>query len=136
MMATSKIEIQLHYPITLVWAVVTDLVDYHWRSDLSKIEVCGNSFVEYTKDGYQTTFTITAFDAPNCYEFDLENDNIIGHWQGMFEEKDSGTYLVFNEMVQPKKWWLKPFVKGYLRRQQNNYAADLKKALAKRYKGD
>ena len=40
---------------------VFDIENYAaWRSDLSKTEVISDTqFVEYTKDGYQTTFTVT-----------------------------------------------------------------------------
>ena len=39
------------------------------------------------------------------------------------------TEIDFTEEVTAKKLLLKPFVKGYLKKQQERYIADLKKAL-------
>ncbi len=65
------------------WEVVTSLTDYSWRSDLGKIEKGkDNQFIEYTKDGYATTFTITVQEPCRRWEFDMENDNMKGHWAG------------------------------------------------------
>lgn len=51
-----------------------------WRSDLSKIEILNeNQFIEYTKDGCMTIFTITIREPFKRWEFDMENDNIKGH---------------------------------------------------------
>ncbi len=35
----------------------------------------------------------------------------------------------FTENVTPKKWFMKPFVKTYLKKQQKQFVLDLKKAL-------
>ncbi|MEI3507595.1 MAG: hypothetical protein V8R01_00380 [Bacilli bacterium] len=41
--------------------IVTNNEDYLWRSDLSTIEIIDDThFVEYTKKGYPTYFTITS----------------------------------------------------------------------------
>lgn len=114
-----------------VWETVVSLENCAWRSDLSRIEVleAGRRFVEYTKDGYATTFTITAFEPCARYEFDLENDNIKGRWSGLFAREGGGTSIVFTEDVKAKKLLMKPFVGGYLKKQQAAYLADLKKEL-------
>lgn len=40
--------------------VITDVKNYIWRTDLSKTEIISDKqFIEYTKNGYATTFTIT-----------------------------------------------------------------------------
>ena len=39
-----------------------------------------NQFIEYTKEGYPTTFTITAVEPYKRWEFDMENSNMKGHW--------------------------------------------------------
>lgn len=114
-----------------VWDIVTSCVDYAWRSDLSKIEVVEDKkqFVEYTKDGYATTFTITVFEPYERYEFDMENDNMKGHWQGLFTLEDGKVCISFTEDVTAKKLFMKPFVGMYLKKQQATYLQDLKKAL-------
>lgn len=59
-MAVSSIKALLSGDISKVWKVVTDVEHYTWRSDLSRTEILGEKqFVEYTKEGYPTTFTIT-----------------------------------------------------------------------------
>ncbi len=43
-----------------VWDIVTSLDNYAWRSDLDKITRLGEKqFIERTKDGFETTFTVT-----------------------------------------------------------------------------
>ena len=97
---------------------------------MSKIEVINeNQFVEYTKDGYQTTFTITKTEPYKCWEFDMENSNMKGHWTGIFTETGGNTEIDFTEEVTAKKVIMKPFVKLYLKKQQQLYISDLRKAL-------
>lgn len=113
-----------------VWNIVTSLTDYAWRSDLSNIQVVNeNQFIEYTKEGYATTFTITRTEPFKRWEFDIENDNMKGHWTGIFSEINGWTEVDFTEEVEVKKLFMKPFVRGYLKKQQEKYIADLMKAI-------
>lgn len=129
-MAVSNIKAVLQCDVKKVWDTVTSLEKYQWRSDLSKIEVISETqFVEYTKDGFATTFTITVSEPYKRWEFDIENDNMTGHWSGIFTEKDGRTEIDFTENVTAKKLIMKPFVKAFLRKQQNQYVSDLKNAL-------
>lgn len=129
-MATVKIKAEFPCDIQKVWQVVTSIENYSWRSDLSKTEIINeNQFVEYTKDGFATTFTITVTELYRRWEFDMENENMKGHWCGIFTQKGNKTEVGFTEDVVAKKKWMKPFVKMYLKKQQKLYIADLKKAL-------
>ncbi len=129
-MAISKIKVIFTANIQEIWNIVTSLENYQWRSDLSKIEVLNEKqFVEYTKEGFPTTFTITATEIYKRWEFDMENSNMRGHWIGTFSEVNGLTEIVFTEDVTAKKWFMKPFIKAFLKKQQSQYVADLKKAL-------
>lgn len=129
-MAVSNIKVLFQCDIKKVWDTVTSLEKYQWRSDLSKIEILNEKqFIEYTKDGFATTFTITAFEPCKRWEFDMENNNIKGHWTGVFTKKDGQTEIDFTENVTAKKLIIKPFVKTFLKKQQELYVADLKKVL-------
>ena len=129
-MAISNIKVSLPCDIQKVWKAVTSLEDCTWRSDLGKIEIVNeNQFIEYTKDGYATTFTITVKESYKRYEFDIENGNMQGHWTGIFTKKGNSTELDFTEDVTAKMLFMKPFVKGYLKKQQQLYVSDLKKFL-------
>lgn len=129
-MAVSNIKVTFQCGIEKVWETVTSLEKYSWRSDLSKIEVLNEKkFVEYTKEGYATTFTITVMEQYQRWEFDMENDNIMGHWIGVFTQKGEQTEIEFTEDVAAKKFFMRPFVKAYLKKQQSQYVSDLKKAL-------
>lgn len=129
-MAVSNIKAVLSADISKVWDVVTDVENYSWRSDLSRTELLGkNQFVEYTKEGYPTTFTITSSVPYERWEFDMENSNMKGHWVGIFTPKEGKTEIEFTENVTVKKIFLRPFIKRYLRRQQALFVADLEKAL-------
>ena len=130
-MAISNIKTLIPGELYKVWEFVFDIENYAaWRSDLSKTEVISDTqFVEYTKDGYQTTFTVTLVEPYRRWEFDMENNNMTGHWTGIFADKGDETEIDFTEQVKAKKLWMKPFVKFYLRKQQTQFVADIRKAL-------
>lgn len=130
-MAIANVKVTLDEDIKTVWEIVTSFDNYSWRSDLSKIEVleAGKKFREYTKEGYATTFTITTFEPMTRYEFDMDNNNMCGHWTGLFSKADNKTEINFTENITPKKWIMKPFVGIYLKKQQETYISDLRKAL-------
>ena len=86
-------------------------------------------FIEYTKDGFATKFTITATEPNKLWQFDIDNENIQGHWTGMFSQRNGTTEITFTEDVTAKKMIMKPFVKAFLKKQQKLYVEDLKKAL-------
>lgn len=130
-MAVSSIRLTLSSDIQKVWNIVTSVKNYPaWRGDVSKTEILDDKrFVEYTKDGYATTFTITVTEPYKRWEFNMENGNMKGHWVGVFSQNGSETQVEFTEDVTAKKALIKPFVKSYLKKQQARFAADLRKVL-------
>ena len=130
-MATSNIKALIPGELQKVWELVLDIENYAvWRSDLSNTEVISDKkFIEYTKDGYPTTFIVTLVEPYRRWEFDMENSNMTGHWTGIFTAKGDETEIDFTERVEAKKWLLKPFVKLYLRKQQTQFVVDIRKAL-------
>ena len=130
-MTVSNIKSYILVELQQVWELVLDIENYAtWRSDLSKTEVNSDTqFIEYTKNGYPTTFTITVIEPYKRWEFDMENNNMKGHWIGVFNDNGNETEIDFTEQVKAKKWLLKPFVKSYLRKQQAQFVADIRKAL-------
>ena len=130
-MAISNMKALIPGELHLVWDFILDVENYTaWRSDLSKTEVISDKqFIEYTKDGCPTIFTVTFVDSYRRWEFDMENDRMKGHWIGVFADKGNKTEIDFTERVEAKKWLLKPFVKAYLRKQQTQFVADIREAL-------
>ncbi|MCM1538042.1 MAG: SRPBCC family protein [bacterium] len=129
-MAVSEVKAVFPASVQEVWDIVTSLENYQWRSDVSRIEIRNETqFVEYTKDGFATTFTITVSNPCKRWEFDMENSNMKGHWTGIFAEKDGQAEIDFIEDVTAKKWMIKPFVKAFLKKQQKQYISDLKNVL-------
>ena len=129
-MSKSTITTVLPFDVHTVWTLVTDVRHYGWRSDLSRTEVRSEKeFVEYARNGYATTFTVTKLEDCKRWEFDMENTNMRGHWTGVFRSRGDNTEIQFTEVVTAKKWMLKPFVKGYLKKQQARFVTDLKQAL-------
>lgn len=129
-MAVSNIKAYFPSDLEWVWDVVTSPGDTAWRSDIDRVEIIDEKrFIEYTKDGFATSFTITGEELYRRWEFDVENDNMRGHWIGIFTRKGEGTEVEFTEDITAKKFFMKPFVKGYLKKQQALYVADLRKAL-------
>ena len=132
-MTISNIKDSIDSNIHKVWETVLAVDKYaQWRSDLSKTEVINEEqFIEYTKNGYPTTFTITVVEPHKRWEFDMENSNMKGHWIGIFTSKDDKTEIDFTEQVSAKKFFMKPFVKSYLKKHQTQFVMDLKKILEK-----
>lgn len=129
-MAVSNIRVVFPCDIRKVWETVTDVENYGWRSDLSRTEVLDEKrFLEYTTEGYATTFTVTVSEYCKRWEFDMENSNMKGHWIGLFTQKGEETEVDFTEEVITKKFFMRPFVSSYLKKQQARFISDLRKAL-------
>lgn len=128
-MTTSNIKALIPSELRKVWEFILDIENYDaWRSDLSKTEVVSDKqFIEYTKDGYPTTFTVTLVEPYRRWEFDMQNSNKSGHWIGVFTDKGNETEIDFTECVEAKKMLMKPFVKSYLKKQQAQFVADIMK---------
>ncbi len=126
-----NIKTKIEADIKKVWDTVTSLENYQWRSDIVKIDVLkeGSIFVEYTKDGYSTTFEITEVEYLKKYVFTLYNENISGTFIGRFSYENDKTIIDFTEEVTTKKFVMKMFLKPYLKKQQANYVKDLKRYL-------
>lgn len=130
-MAVSNAKALFPCDVKKAWEVVTDLEKFSWRSDISKIEILNEKqFIEYTKQGFATTFTVTVSEPLQRWEFEMENDNMKGHWTGIFMQKGDKTEIDFSETVVAKKLFMKPFVGAYLKKQQALYIADLQRALS------
>lgn len=129
-MATVNKKAVFSCDIQRVWDVVTSLEHTAWRSDIERVEIVNETqFVEYTKSGYPTTFTVTAKEKCKRWEFDMENSNMTGHWIGIFSQKDGQTEIDFTEEVTVKKPIMKLLIKSYFKKQQETYIKDLRRAL-------
>lgn len=129
-MAIANLKETFRCELEQVWNIVTNNDNYSWRSDLDRIEIVDDKkFVEYTKEGFFTTFTITCKEEGKRYEFDMENKNMKGHWTGIFESGDGEVIIDFTEDVKAKNPIMNLFLVGYLKKQQKQYVEDLRKAL-------
>lgn len=128
---TSTMTVCLQADLEKIWAAVTNLQEYSWRSDLSKIEASGDgkTFTEYAKNGFPTVFTITAFEPCRRYAFDMQNASMHGHWDGTFTQTDKGVIAEFTETVTVRGALMRIFAGTYLKNQQKRYFADLQKYL-------
>ena len=89
----SEIVAEFTSDIQKVWNIVTNNEDYKWRSDLERIEISdkGRTFIEYTKNGFQTKFIITK---------KIENKRFTGYWTGLFYQTETGgTKIIFTEHI-------------------------------------
>ena len=57
------------------------------------------------------------------------NSNMKGHWIGIFISKGNETEIDFTEDVTVKKFFMKPFIKSFLKKQQTQFIIDLKNML-------
>lgn len=91
------------YPPERVWAVVTDLDCWQWRSDLSRLDHVGeDAFTEYDRSGFPTRFTVTERRPLSRWAFDLDNANLAGRWAGEFRPEGGGTQVTFTETITVK----------------------------------
>ena len=117
--------------VKTIWDIVTDNRNYSWRSDLDRIEMTDddNRFIEYTKDGFATIFTITEKEPYTRYEFNIESEFLSGSWIGLFKESPEGTELDFTEEIRARGLSRRIMLPFYLKYQQKKYMEDLLKAL-------
>ena len=132
-MAVTRIKTGLPCGINKKWGVVFGGGNYGaLGSGLCKNGGVKNRKVfEYNKNGHSTKFTGTLVEPYARWEFEMENSNMTGHWIGVFTERGDETEIDFTECVKAKKWFMKPFVKSYLRKQQAQFVADIRKALGR-----
>ena len=117
-------------PVERMWQVVTNLTHIIWRSDLPRVEILDEThFVEHSESGYATDFIVTACEPLHRWAFTMENDKMSGFWEGIFEAAEDGTRLYCTETVNARRWWMRPFVPGYLKRQQRRYLDDLRQRV-------
>lgn len=136
-MAASNIKDMIQCDIQKVWETISAVEHYHtWRRHVSKTEVIDEKqFIEYTKDGYSTAFTVTAVEPHRRLELDMENSHIKGHWTLVFASKGSETEIDFTASVTAKRLSMRPvgksvFEQTYLKKEQTQFVTDLKKAIA------
>ncbi|QCD51944.1 polyketide cyclase [Campylobacter sp. RM16192] len=129
-MATCTTTSKINCDIKRVWQVVTSFKECVWRSDLKETKILDEThFVEISKNSRQTNFKITLCKPYERLELEIENESIKGSWIGNFKEENSQTILNFTENIKPKNIFLAPILYFYLKKQQNLYISDLKRAL-------
>ena len=133
-MTVSRFKTILPGDVQTVWDIVTGVMEYPaWRSDVERVETPGaQTFWEYAKGGYVTKFTITGEEHCRRWTLAMENANLTGRWVGVFRQRGAATAVDFTEYVTVRKFWMRPLVKLYLKRQQAQFAADLRTALRAR----
>lgn len=135
-MTTSTIKTVIPCDMDKVWETVSAAEQYHtWKSDVSRTEATDEKqFIEYTKDGYSTTFTVTAAEPHKRLELDLENSHIKGHWTFVFSSNGGETEIDFTACAESKQLSTRPVGKSalereYLKKEQERFVADLKASL-------
>lgn len=135
-MTTSNIKAVIQCDIHKVWETVLAVERYPaWRSDVTRTEVVDEKqFIEYAKDGYSTTFTVTAVEPHKRWELDAENSHVKGHWTYAFTFKGSETEMDITMGAAAKQLSTRPvgksvFEKTYLKKELERFVTDLKKSL-------
>lgn len=135
-MTTSNIKVEIPCDIHKVWETVLAVERYNtWQSGVDKTVVTDEKqFTVYMKNGYSTVFTVTAARPCSCWELDVENSHVKGHWTIRFASRGSITETDFTASAEAKGLSTRPagksvFEKTYLKKEQSRFAADLKKAL-------
>lgn len=119
-MIQSEMRIEVNCDIYKIWSVITNNKDFSWRSDLSRIKIIDDTrFIEYTKKGYPTAFTILSKIECREYHFRMKNTNLDGEWFGCLQSLSNGNVeLKPTEKIEVKHFIMRLFAKRYLRHQQ------------------
>ena len=135
-MTSSNIKAMIQCDSYKVWETVLAVEHYHtWRSDVSKTELIDEKqFIEYSPNGYSTTFTVTVVEQYKRWELDVRNSHTKGHWTLVFASKGSETEIDFTASVTAEKLSIRPigksvFEQTYLKKAQTQFVTDLKKFL-------
>lgn len=135
-MIESTLKTVINAPAETVWELVTNPEKYGWRSDIEKaVTISPECFEEHTSGGYVTRFAVTLSEPCRRWELDMENSDLKGHWVGIFSEipeNEGSTRIEFTESITVKNIFMKPFAKRFLKKQQERFASDLKKAVMKK----
>lgn len=135
-MTTTNIKDMIPCEVEKVWETVTAFEHYRtWWRNVSKIEVVNEKqFIEYSREGYSTTFTITKTEPLRRLELDVENSSTKGHWTIVFASRGGETEVDFTAGVTAKQLSTRPVGKGvfetvYSKKEMKEFVADLKKAV-------
>ena len=113
-MTSSNIKAMIQCDSYKVWETVLAVEHYHtWRSDVSKTELIDEKqFIEYSPNGYSTTFTVTVVEQYKRWELDVRNSHTKGHWTLVFASKGSETEIDFTASVTAEKLSIRPIGKS------------------------
>ena len=116
--------------LDILWDIITNNHDYSWRSQIKEIKIINDrKFIEIDNNGIETTFIVITMDKNKKYEIDFENDNVKGHWVGLFHLTTQGAELDMVEDVEAKKRYMKPFIANFLKKQRTQYIEDIRRAV-------
>lgn len=118
-----------------LWDIITNNNDYSWRSNIKEIKIINDKkFIEIDSDDVETEFTIITSDKNKKYEIDYENNNLKGHWVGLFYLTSQGAELDMVEDVESKKPLLSISVSKTLKRMREIYIEDIRRAIVSKMK--
>lgn len=137
-MTSFHLKVTIQRDIHTVWETIRDFKNYSlWRRDVEKAEVLDEKrFVLTSKDGYATDCFITSLNSGNYMEIEMENSSIKGSWTAVFKSIDHETELDLAMQAEAKQLFTRPvgknvFEQTYLRKELEEFAADLKRELTK-----
>ena len=115
-------------PVTLVYNIVTDNKNFHWRKEVENIELLEDGFIEYYKVGGHTLFKNIQKKENEYYAFTMQHKLFYGEWEGKFELYNGGTKVCFQEKIHIKNFFLRLIAPLFwnLKRTQQNYITALK----------
>ena len=115
-------------PVALVYNIVTDNKNSHWRKDVENIELLEDGFIEYYKGGGHTLFKNIQKKENEYYAFTMQHKLFNGEWEGKFESYNGGTKVCFQEKIYIKNFFLRLIAPLFwnLKRIQQNYITALK----------
>lgn len=125
-----KVEMKICFKSSVeqVFGVITDMLDYSWRSDLSNVEfVDVGKYIEFNRKNHPTKIAVTECIENTQFEYDVQNENYTGHWCGQFAPLDDGGCIMYLLFYFESNSFLGNFLN--IEKFEKRYIDDLKKKL-------
>ena len=127
-MKLSKINAKFQCDIEKVYSAITQVEEYHWRSDLVDAKLIDRDhFIETNHLRKTMKYTIISKHPTTRYELIYENHHLKGHVVILLQAKDGGCEVDFIEECESKNRLLSKFDSlNKIKKKQKQYVADLK----------
>lgn len=111
-----------------VFKKITDIKNVNWRSDLNVIKgIDDNNFIEYSKKGYPTFYTVLKSTRNKSYELEFTNNKVEGYIKYFLKKEEDKTNIIVTLDITFVNAKFKMIAKHKLKKEWNKFISDLSK---------